>query len=686
MRNKVKEIGVFRKHINWQIVMVIMLLCLTILISTIDRTAGIVMIVFLILYCVISLLYYFLQRPNVAREVIRYASDYSQVQNKLIKELRLPYGILDTDGKMLWGNDEFYDVIQNERQAQNSITNIFPEVRRESLPVDMLDKVILAKKDDKHYKIVLRKIVSILNENDIDFTQIDGVKGIDNKDCLIAMYIYDITEITVLKRKNQEQKMIMGLLYIDNYEEALGSIDDVRRSLLIALVDRKINKYMQNIDAIIKKLEKDKYIFMFKQKHLAQLQNNKFSLLEEVRNVNIGNEMAVTISIGVGIHQESYQKAYDYAVASMDLALGRGGDQAVIKDGEKILYFGGKSVQVEKTTRVKARVKAHALRELIETQDKVVVMGHSMQDVDSFGASIGIYRIAKALNKKAHIVINEVTNSVRPFMQRFINDTEYEEDMFLKSQQAVEVVDNNTLLIIVDVNKPGMTECRELLDMTSTIVILDHHRQTGEAIENPSLSYIEPYASSTCEMVAEILQYIAEGLKLKSAEADAMYAGVMIDTNNFLTKTGVRTFEAVAFLKRNGADVTRIRKAFRGDMEEYRIKAKAIGDTVIFLDCFAITSLPDVEEMNITILGAQVANELLNITNIKASFVLSKYHDKVYVSARSIDEINVQIIMEKLGGGGHLSAAGTQFADISIEEAKNKIQETLQAMWDNGDL
>lgn len=686
MRNKVKEIGVFRKHINWQIVMVIMLLCLTILISTIDRTAGIVMIVFLILYCVISLLYYFLQRPNVAREVIRYASDYSQVQNKLIKELRLPYGILDTDGKMLWGNDEFYDVIQNERQAQNSITNIFPEVRRESLPVDMLDKVILAKKDDKHYKIVLRKIVSILNENDIDFTQIDGIKGIDNKDCLIAMYIYDITEITVLKRKNQEQKMIMGLLYIDNYEEALGSIDDVRRSLLIALVDRKINKYMQNIDAIIKKLEKDKYIFMFKQKHLAQLQNNKFSLLEEVRNVNIGNEMAVTISIGVGIHQESYQKAYDYAVASMDLALGRGGDQAVIKDGEKILYFGGKSVQVEKTTRVKARVKAHALRELIETQDKVVVMGHSMQDVDSFGASIGIYRIAKALNKKAHIVINEVTNSVRPFMQRFINDTEYEEDMFLKSQQAVEVVDNNTLLIIVDVNKPGMTECRELLDMTSTIVILDHHRQTGEAIENPSLSYIEPYASSTCEMVAEILQYIAEGLKLKSAEADAMYAGVMIDTNNFLTKTGVRTFEAVAFLKRNGADVTRIRKAFRGDMEEYRIKAKAIGDTVIFLDCFAITSLPDVEEMNITILGAQVANELLNITNIKASFVLSKYHDKVYVSARSIDEINVQIIMEKLGGGGHLSAAGTQFADISIEEAKNKIQETLQAMWDNGDL
>ena len=295
---------------------------------------------------------------------------------------------------------------------------------------------------------------------------------------------------------------------------------------------------MQNIDAIIKKLEKDKYIFIFKQKYLPELQSNKFNLLEEVRNVNIGNTMAVTISMAIGVHQDSYQKAYDYALAAMDLALGRGGDQAVVKSGERVTYYGGKNFQVEKTTRVKARVKAHALKELIESKDKVVVMGHALQDVDSFGASIGIYCIAKELNKKAYVVINEITNSVRPFMNRFVNSPDYEEDMFINNQQAFDIVDFNTVLVVVDVNKPKLTESEELLSMTNTIVVLDHHRQSGEAITNASLSYIEPYASSTCEMVAEILQYINDGISLKPAEADAMYAGIMIDTNNFLNKTG----------------------------------------------------------------------------------------------------------------------------------------------------
>jgi c-di-AMP phosphodiesterase-like protein len=651
----------------------------------IDQKAGMVMLGFVFLYIVIVFLLYFLNKPNIIGELVRYAADYGQVQKQLLKEMALPYAVLDYEGKLLWGNNEFIDIIEREKAAQRSITNIFPEITVDQLPKDMQDQIIRLVRGESHYKIVLRKIIAV------DFSEnapwgLEEDMLFNDTNSLIAMYIYDETEIMTLARENYEQKMITGLLYIDNYEEALESIDEVRRSLLIALVDRKINKYMQSIDAIIKKLEKDKYIFMFKQKYLTQLQNNKFSILEEVRAVNIGNEMSVTISIGLGVNTDSYSTSYEYARAAIDLALGRGGDQAVVKEGDKLLYYGGKSVTVEKSTRVKARVKAHALKEFVEAKDKVVIMGHAIGDVDSFGAAIGIYRIARTLNKKAHIVINEVTTSVRPLMTRFINNPDYEDDMFLKSEQARGVVDNNTLLVVVDVNRPNYTECKELLDLTKTIVILDHHRQTGEGIENAVLSYIEPYASSSCEMVAEILQYIGDGLRLRQVEADAMYAGVMIDTNNFLTKTGVRTFEAAAFLRRSGADVTRIRKAFRSDMEEYKTKAEAISGTEVYLDHYAITICSSEGINSPTVLGAQVANELLNITNIRATFVLTEFNDKIYVSARSIDEVNVQIIMEKLGGGGHMSVAGAQFTGCSLAEAIHSLKATLATMTKEGEL
>jgi c-di-AMP phosphodiesterase-like protein len=443
---------------------------------------------------------------------------------------------------------------------------------------------------------------------------------------------------------------------------------------------------MQGIDGIIKKLEKDKYIFVFQQKFLPFLQNTKFAILEEVRSVNIGNEMSVTISIGLGVNADTYTSGYEYARAAIDLALGRGGDQAVIKDREKISYFGGKSIQVEKSTRVKARVKAHAFREFLEAKDKIVIMGHKIGDIDSFGSAVGVYRLAKTFNKKAHIVINEVTSSLRPMMNKFIDNPDYEVDMFLKNDQAKEIVDINTLLVIVDVNRPSYLECIDLLNLTKTIVVFDHHRQTNEAIDTAVLSYVEPYASSTSEMIAEIMQYIGGNLKLKPLEADALYAGIMIDTNNFLTKAGVRTFEAAAFLRRSGADVTRIRKSFRSDMTDFKIKADAIRSTELFLEHYAIAVCASADVDSPMILGAQVSNELLNINNIKATFVLTEFNDKIYISARSIDEVNVQVIMEKLGGGGHLSVAGTQLENTTIEEAIKKIKETLTTMNNEGEL
>ena len=362
----------------------------------------------------------------------------------------------------------------------------------------------------------------------------------------------------------------------------------------------------------------------------------------------------------------TYALSYQYARVAIDLALARGGDQAVIKDCNGITYFGGKKEQTAKNTRVKARVKAEALREFIVTKDQVIVMGHKIADPDSFGACMGIYRAVVSLEKKAHIVINEVTGSVRPLYDEIAESPAYEDDIFLTSDQALDYVNDNTMIIVVDTNKPQMTECPELLRRSRMIAVLDHHRQSSEVISNAVLSYVEPYASSACEMVAEVLQYIADGIKIKAAEADAMYAGIVIDTNNFTNQTGVRTFEAAAFLRRNGADVTRVRKLFRDDMQDYKARAAAISSAEIYREAFSIGVCPSEGLPSPTIVCAQAANELLEIKGIKASVVMTEYHGLIYLSARSIDEVNVQVMMEKLGGGGHRTIAGAQLSGISM--------------------
>ncbi len=686
MSRRIKLGGTLRRYLFWPVLLTGLLLCANLSIYVVNKEAGFILSAFVLAYFLISLTVYYFNRHQVASELVRYAMDYGQVQKRLLKELALPYAVLDVEGRLQWGNNEFMDIIQEKKAARHAISNIFPEITEDTLPRSEGDEVIHIIYNGRNYRVLLRKVLAPDFDEDFNWNMYESECSWDSKNALIAMYLYDETDIISLIRENKEQKQVVGLLYIDNYEEALESSDEVRRSLLTALVDRKINKYMQNMGAIIKKLEKDKYFFVVQQKYLPMLQSNKFSILEEVRSVNIGNEMAVTISIGLGVNADSYASGYEYARAAIDLALGRGGDQAVIKDREKISYYGGKSIQVEKSTRVKARVKAHAFREFIEGKDKIVVMGHKIGDVDSFGSAIGVYRIAKTFNKKAHIVINEVTTSLRPMMNRFVGNSDYEEDMFIKNEQAKEIVDINTLLVIVDVNRPSYLECMELLEYAKTIVIFDHHRQTNEAIENAALSYIEPYASSTCEMIAEILQYIGGNLKLKPVEADALYAGIMIDTNNFLTKAGVRTFEAAAFLRRSGADVTRIRKAFRSEINDFKTKADAISSTEVYMDHYAIAICASSEVDSPTVLGAQIANELLNITDIKASFVLTDFNNKIYISARSIDEVNVQIIMEKLGGGGHLSVAGTQLEGCTIHEAIMKLKMVLADMMKEGEL
>ena len=416
------------------------------------------------------------------------------------------------------------------------------------------------------------------------------------------MYLYDETELYNYKQAITDQKMVAGLIYLDNYDEALESVEEVRRSLLTALIDRKVNKYISAVNGIVKKLEKDKYFFAIKQCYMPRLEKERFGLLEEVKTVNIGNEMAVTLSIGIGMNGDTYSQYYDYARTAFDMALGRGGDQAVVKCGQKIQYYGGKAQQLEKTTRVKARVKAHALRELLETKDCLLIMGHKIGDIDCFGAAIGMYRIASALYKKAHIVINEVTSSVRPMMERF-ETGDYPKDLFLTGSEAADIVDNNTALVVVDVNRPSITEEPDLLKLVKTIVVIDHHRQSSEIITNATLSYVEPYASSACELVAEILQYVADSIRIKSPEADAMYAGIVIDTNNFTNQAGVRTFEAAAFLRRSGADVTRVRKLLRDDLKSYQARAEAVRTAQIYRECYAIARCPSENLDSPTVIG-----------------------------------------------------------------------------------
>ena len=507
-----------------------------------------------------------------------------------------------------------------------------------------------------------------------------------SEEYMTALYLYDETQLNQYIRENDDQKLVTALIYIDNYEEVLNSIEDVKQSLLIALIDRKVNKFFSGMDGLVRKMEKDKYFVVFRYFYLAKMEEDKFSLLEEVKTVKVGNEMPVTLSIGIGSMGDTYNQSYEYARMAIGMALGRGGDQVVVKEGERITYFGGSSKQVDKMTRVKARVKAHALREIIESRSHVIVMGHHIADVDSFGAAIGVYCAGRVLDKKVQIVLNEVTTSLRPIKECFNEENGYEPDMFIDGDMAVELTDNNTLVMVVDTNRPNYTDCPEILKRTKSIVVFDHHRQVSEVVENPILSYIEPYASSTCEMIAEVLQYFTENIKLTSSEADAIYAGILIDTNNFMQKTGVRTFEAAAYLRRCGAEVTRVRKMLRNDMADYKARAEVMRHAEVYHGAFAISVCPADKVESPTVVSAQSANELLNIIGIKASFVMTEYQNRIFISSRSIDEINVQSIMERLGGGGHANIAGAQLSDCSIEEAKQKIREILDVMIEKGEI
>ena len=679
---KVRLTGQLKLYMELPAVMAFLLAALNIWIYRLDRRVGFLMLFFVLIYIFMVGYLYIYSKSIVMKDLVEFAAQYGIVQNVLLKELAIPYAILLDDGKAVWMNEQFERVLGGKPKGDAYISKYIPELNVSIFPRQEGDVVeIEVYHADKEYRAELRR-VSVEG-----FAETEKLLEMpEEKEYLIAVYLQDVTELNRYIKENEQQRLVAGLIYIDNYDEVVDSVEEVRQSLLMALVDRKINQYIAGVDGIVKKMENDKYFIVIKKQYFKQLEEDKFSLLEDVKSVNIGNNIPATLSIGLGSSTVSYAQSYNYARVAIDLALARGGDQAVIKDCDGITYYGGRREQTAKNTRVKARVKAEALREFITVKDKIFVMGHKLTDVDAFGAAIGIYRAAAALEKNVHIVINEISASLRPLYESYEKDSSYPDDLFLTSAEAIPMVDEDSMVIVVDTNRPQMTECEELLKKTRTIVVLDHHRQSSDNIENALLSYIEPYASSSCEMVSEVLQYIVDDIKIPKLEASSMYAGIMIDTNNFVNRTGVRTFEAAAFLRRCGADITLVRKMFRDDMESYRAKAEIISSAEVYQQKFAIAVGRDLTIESPTIIGAQAADELLDISGIKASFVLTEYNGRIYVSARAIDEVNVQIIMERFGGGGHMNASGAQFDHTDMEKAVADLKKVLDDMVKEGDI
>lgn len=681
MSKEKKNRGRLQQYLCWPVCFAAAVACVNIIVFFIDRTSGFVVLPLTAACALAAGLLYWYQRTRIYQDILGLTADNAQIQHRILTGLPVPYGLMDESGRILWGNDRLCQLFKLEKNYCRPLWELLPEVKKKDFPLGWDQYVRHIELGEEFYRLEIDNVP--IPEEMVSLEMI-GVQGADGG--LYTVYLFDETEPVRNMRDRENEKLVVGLIYLDNYDEVLESIEEVRRSLLVALIDRKINRYVTRMDGLIKKIEKDKYLVLIKKRYVAGMKEDKFALLEDVKTVSIGNDMSVTISIGLGMGGDSYSKNYDYARAAIDMALGRGGDQAVIRDRESISYYGGKSQQMEKNTRVKARVKAHALRELIESSEKVLIMGHSIGDVDSFGAGIGVRRIAASLGKRAYIVADTVGALLRPMLDRVQANLDSEEPLLISGEKAMEMVDASTLVIVVDVNRPSYTECPGIMAKANNIVVLDHHRQMAERLDNAVLSYVEPYASSTCELVAEILQYVDEDVRISSSEADLMYAGIVVDTNNFVNKTGVRTFEAAAFLRRSGADVVRVRKLLRDKMDDYKARAAAVSQAEIFEQAYAISVCPADGLESPTVVGAQAANELLNIVGVKASFVLTEHNGAIYVSARSIDEVNVQVIMEKFGGGGHMTIAGAQLRDCSIQDAKELVKQTVTKMVEEGDI
>ncbi len=576
-----------------------------------------------------------------------------------------PLVITDMKGNITWYNEQFGRVVGEEALFGKQVSDFIPEIKATKFAENEEQTHFNLTIGNNHYEVW----GNVAHSNS---------KG-ENESNLVVFYFIDKTdEINAIKLR-EDERMIESIVIIDNYDEVLKETAESNHGALLSDIEQKINTWVALGNGILKKYERDKFIVFFSCRNFKKVMDNKFGILDEVRSINHENKIPVTLSIGVGKDGEDVAENDKFAKLAIDMALGRGGDQVVIRDDVNFTFFGAKTREVEKRTKVKARVVAHALRELIDHSDKVIIMGHKNSDMDCIGAAIGLLRAVKSRTKDAFVIVNSDTSNSKTLIDEFSNAPEYE-DTFITAEQALNIYSQNSLVVVVDVHRPSMVECPEILKFAKNIVLIDHHRKAEDFIENAVLVYHEPYASSTCEMITEIFQYIQDGQRLTKQEAEALYAGIFMDTKGFTFKSGVRTFEAASYLRRMGVDTVNVRRLFKTDLKDYIAKADIIRSAVVYKGNIAFSYLYE-ECPNMTVTVAQAADELLNISGIEAAFVLAKVGNRVLISGRSLDDINVQVILEKLGGGGHITIAGAQLDDITIEEAdemlKNAIDEAI---------
>ena len=571
-----------------------------------------------------------------------------------------PLVILETNGNVVWKSSKFV----------TEFADIDMDNYIDDLIIDIKDEI--EKSDNKKRKSVIRQIQIGKKTYTVqgEFAKSKKYERKKSPEYMMILYFIDETEKVKLKQENEDKKICVGIIMIDNYEEVTQRVDAEQKTQLMAKVESTIYDWVNETNGILVKTDRDTYVYVFEQKNLEKIKEEKFAILDSIKNLVRKDKIQLTLSIAISNEGDTERDVYKSASAAMDVILGRGGDQAVIRQNGKYLFFGGKVEEVEKRTKVKARIVAHALEELIKENDKIMIMGHTNPDIDAIGSALGIYRIAKTLGKEAKIVANVETPSIKDLYES-IKD-QYQE-VFISSETALAQVDSDTLIIVVDTHKKTYVESPELLTKTNKIVIIDHHRRSADFIDNSILTFQEVYASSAAELVTEIIQYTQNEVELSEVEAEALYAGIMMDTKNFTFKTGVRTFEAAAYLRRCGVDIIKVKKWFQSDLESYNTISEIVRKAEIVRDSIGI-SIYDVQEKETSLICAKAADELLTIGNITASFVLGLMEDgKVCISGRSIGDVNVQMILEKLGGGGHITLAGAQLENVTIDEAKQEL-------------
>lgn len=618
--------------------------------------------VLVLLYLVIHNMRTATRKKEELRTYIENLSESVDIATKnAILNLPFPLVIVDEEGFINWYNMLFANIFQGEYILDKRLSAYLGAVDLGRVLKNGTEEFKYVNVKDRYYDVHCNLI---------------NLKESSTERNIIIMYLVDKTDYVSIKNKYSDEKIVIATLQIDNYEEVLKDIEEMAKPAVIAEIDRRIKGWAALENASIQKYSNGEYLLHFTHKQLMEMEEKRFDILDSIREISSGNRIPVTISIGVGINGKTLAELQKLSQSAMEIALGRGGDQAVVKDNDKLSFYGGKTKAVEKRTRVKARVIAYALRQLIEQSENVIILGHEMPDLDCLGSALGIYRCCRNLNKDVHIVLNKVNAAIANLWTELEEDEEYAQ-AFISSPDAVQLCGKNTLLVVVDVHRPGFTECRQLLEKTEKVVVIDHHRRGTEFIDNAVITYIEPYASSTSELVTEVLQYMFEKSRIKQIEAEALLAGIFIDTKNFSFQTGVRTFEAASFLRRVGADTTLTRQLFQDDMETFLTRADVVKSATMFKNNIAISRIPHNAKYP-ALVAAQAADELLNIKGINASFVLSQVNGDVFISGRSLGDINVQVVLEKLGGGGHLTVAGAQLSGISIEDGISKVKAAIE--------